>query len=931
MSNTENHYHESLLLCAPEEFPYSQADLEKLIDREQTIRTQWQLDVADGWDSAVNKARTPRIPGEIRPHGSKVSEQAASRYLAVEALPHAIEGVIALLNKLEAKTARKDKQDIETLSRLPWLEFTAIAFTTMVDCAIKRDNVATVIERIAGACEDEARFQHYAQMNESLYNRVISQQHKSGYNLEHIKNALTITMNRYAAGKYGDKVKHPEVEFEAWPKGKDSFSRWLGATYMEILIVTTGLFETRNDTYARDTTKRLYTTERFDSFVADTNNRIGLYGGYYLPLPVPPRDWTTTQRGGFWTRYVGQKKLIKNWGRGYQEEMLNHTEELSETVFPAINAAQHTAWRINSRVCAVLKELVEWGQPIAGLPAANDLPMPVCPKCGQHVEPGHACFVDPEADKKAKLRAKLKAENVERKKRGDKPIDIDAEIEPNRNPYLRDWKIKASRVHKENASMQGKRLNLHYTLDVVRLLEADERFYYVYQTDFRGRLYPLGRLHPQGTDWQKGILEFADGVELGEHGAKWLAVHLANCYGNDKVSYEERVKWVHDNEHWILECAHNPLDNTDKWASEDVDSPFCFLAACMEWEGYRREGNSYKSHCAVALDGSCSGIQHYSAMLRDEVGAIATNVKCLDAHAGKHDIYMEVASAAIKLIEQDIAKGGDGGKYAALVLGNKMIERKTVKRAVMTLPYGSKFSSCMEYIALDLVPKLAALGIEDTKEQRKISGYVAKRVWEAIPMIVQKAREGMGYLQKLAALFTGIKMPITWRTPTGFYVQQSYYSVEGRRINIFTGGSIVLKNNIPVWQAGTTRDRYTAQSTDDRVINPTRQVSGIAPNFVHSLDASHLMMSVKKAKSKGITDFALIHDSLGTHAGRTEEFAGIIRDCFHDLYAYNDPLGDITNHLLEQLPEELRQKAPTMPSEGDLGLEEIKKAVYLFA
>ena len=139
--------------------------------------------------------------------------------------------------------------------------------------------------------------------------------------------------------------------------------------------------------------------------------------------------------------------------------MLNHTEELSETVFPAINAAQHTAWRINSRVCAVLKELVEWGQPIAGLPAANDLPMPVCPKCGQHVEPGHACFVDPEADKKAKLRAKLKAENVERKKRGDKPIDIDAEIEPNRNPYLRDWKIKASRVHKENASMQGKRLN----------------------------------------------------------------------------------------------------------------------------------------------------------------------------------------------------------------------------------------------------------------------------------------------------------------------------------------------------------------------------------------------------------------------------------------------------------------------------------------
>lgn len=924
MSETsKNTYHESLLLCAPEEFPYSQADLEKLIEREQTIRTQWQLDIADGWDSAVNKARTPRAEGEIRPHGSKVSEQAASRYLAVEYLPYVIEGVIALLNKLEAKTARKDKQDIETLSRLPWLEFTAIAFANMIDCAIKRDNVATVIERIAGACEDEARFRHYATQNESLYNKIITQQHKSGRNVDHIKKALTVAMDRYAAGKYGDKAERPEVIFDAWPKGKESFSRWLGATYMEIIIVTTGLFETRNDTYVRDTTKRLYTTERFDSFITNTNNRIGLYGGYYLPLPVPPRDWTTTQCGGFWTKYAGQKKLIKNWNRGYQEEMLNHTEELAETVFPAINAAQHTAWRINQKVCAVLKELVEWGQPIAGLPAANDLPLSLCPKCGKTVEPGHKCFEDPDKAAKEKHRAELK-----RRKAAGEKIDIDAEIEPNRNPYLRDWKIKASRVHRENASMQGKRLNLHYTLDVIRLLETDERFYYVYQTDFRGRLYPLGRLHPQGTDWQKGLLEFADGVELGEHGAKWLAVHLANTYGNDKVSYAERVKWVHDHENLILACAENPLDCLD-WT--EADEPFCFLAACFEWAGYKKEGASYKSHCAVALDGSCSGIQHYSAMLRDEVGAIATNVKCLDPGAGKHDIYMEVANAAISLIEQDIAAAGDEGQFASFVLGNKMIERKTVKRAVMTLPYGSKFSSCLEYISLDLVPKITALGIDDTQKQKKICGYVAKKVWEAIPLVVQKAREGMSYLQKLAGLFTGIKMPITWRTPTGFYVQQSYYSVEGRRINIFTGGSIILKNNLPVWQAGTTRDRYTTQSTDDRVINPTRQVSGIAPNFVHSLDASHLMMSVKKARSKGITDFALIHDSLGTHAGRTEQFAEIIRNCFHDLYAENDPLGDITDHLLGQLPDGLRKKAPEKPSEGDLDLEEIKKAVYLFA
>ena len=208
---------------------------------------------------------------------------------------------------------------------------------------------------------------------------------------------------------------------------------------------------------------------------------------------------------------------------------------------------------------------------------------------------------------------------------------------------------------------------------------------------------------------------------------------------------------------------------------------------------------------------------------------------------------------------------------------------------------------------------------------------MAKKVWEAIPLVVQAAREGMSYLQRLANLFSTQALPITWQTPTGFWVQQSYYSVEGKRITIMTGGSIVLKNNIPVWKSGTDEDRVTFQSIDARTINPTRQVSGIAPNFVHSLDASHLMFSVCAAQKAGMNSFALIHDSLGTHAGKTEEFAGIIRDCFYKLYAENKPLETITRHLVEQLPSELQVKAPVMPKEGDLNLEEIKEALYLFA
>ena len=92
-----------------------------------------------------------------------------------------------------------------------------------------------------------------------------------------------------------------------------------------------------------------------------------------------------------------------------------------------------------------------------------------------------------------------------------------------------------------------------------------------------------------------------------------------------------------------------------------------------------------------------------------------------------------------------------------------------------------------------------------------------------------------------------------------------------------------------------------------------------------------MMFSVKAASKAGIKDFALIHDSLGTHAGQTEQFAQIIRQKFHDLYANYDPLKDITDHLASQILEADKAKLPDMPEEGGLDLNDILKAEYLFS
>jgi len=38
-----------------------------------------------------------------------------------------------------------------------------------------------------------------------------------------------------------------------------------------------------------------------------------------------------------------------------------------------------------------------------------------------------------------------------------------------------------------------------------------------------------------GADLARGILEFAEGKELGTHGLRWLKIHLANKIGKDKL------------------------------------------------------------------------------------------------------------------------------------------------------------------------------------------------------------------------------------------------------------------------------------------------------------------------------------------------------------------------------------------------------------
>ncbi|WP_338419767.1 DNA-directed RNA polymerase, partial [Xylella fastidiosa] len=103
---------------------------------------------------------------------------------------------------------------------------------------------------------------------------------------------------------------------------------------------------------------------------------------------------------------------------------------------------------------------------------------------------------------------------------------------------------------------------------------------------------------------------------------------------------------------------------------------------------------------------------------------------------------------------------------------------------------------------------------------------------------------------------------------------------------------------------GQFRLQPTINTLKDSGIDAHKQESGIAPNFVHSQDGSHLRMTVVYAHEKyGIESFALIHDSFGTIPADAGKLFKAVRETMVITYENNDVLADFYSQFADQLHE----------------------------
>ncbi|CAK9783453.1 DNA/RNA polymerase [Cutaneotrichosporon oleaginosum] len=590
----------------------------------------------------------------------------------------------------------------------------------------------------------------------------------------------------------------------------------------------------------------------------------------HLPMLIEPRKWVRWDDG----MYLDTNVEIMRFKDSIEQK--NHIAAASEQgylepIFHGLEVLSGTPWRINRKVFDTVLEAWNSGVGIADIPAAPencDYTLPEKPA---------SAATDPGA--RAAYHERMKAVLLQQRKD------------------------------------HGERCKFNYNLEIARAYLNDV-FYIPHNMDFRGRAYPIPpHLSPVGDDLCRGLLTFGISKPLGKTGLKWLQIHLANVYGFDKASFEERAQFARDHEADVFDSADNPLTGNRWWLQ--AEDPWQCLATCFELAAALRSPNpeTFESSIPVHQDGTCNGMQHYAALGGDVRGAKAVNLERGDRPA---DIYTGVADLVNAAIEEDRKAGLP---MALLIEGD--LGRKVVKQTVMTTVYGVTFIGAREQIARQLV----ARGGIHAEDIYPVSAYVARKVLASIGDLFSGARAIQDWLTLCARLIArsipasrllqateAVELPpgkgrtkanlakmdektrrettkarnlakelmtaVAWTTPLGLPVVQPYR--KGAKKQVMTSLQTV----------------YITDPHQMTEVAPMKQATAFPPNYIHSLDATHMLLTASACNSSGIT-FASVHDSYWTHASTVEAMSEQIRKQFIHLHS-DDLIGSLRKQFLEQ-------------------------------
>jgi len=275
-----------------------------------------------------------------------------------------------------------------------------------------------------------------------------------------------------------------------------------------------------------------------------------------------------------------------------------------------------------------------------------------------------------------------------------------------------------------------------------------------------------------------------------------------------------------------------------------ADDPWQCLAACMELRSALEspDPHAFESNFPVHQDGTCNGLQHYAALGGDSQGANQVNLGTAERPS---DVYSYVAAMVHDRVKADAA---NKVKQAMLLEGK--ISRKVVKQTVMTTVYGVTFVGAREQIERQLKD-----GKDIPPEECwSAAAYLAKNFMECIGDLFSGAKNIQAWLNLCAKLISKSIPPnrnphtlpppstkkrvstqdqtkneqmtaVVWTTPLGLPIVQPYRKNKKKQVSTSLQSVYISDPNAPA------------------TVNSMKQASAFPPNFIHSLDATHMMLT----------------------------------------------------------------------------------------
>ena len=465
------------------------------------------------------------------------------------------------------------------------------------------------------------------------------------------------------------------------------------------------------------------------------------------------------------------------------------------------------------------------------------------------------------------------------------------------------------------------------------VLERGNKFWQEVSCDYRGReYYAESFLEYQGSDNARSLFLFQEPFVVTERGMFWFYVHAANSYNEsftvdqlkkerfaetdyskhledegldtisvDKMTIQDRYNWTQSRFNKILDWGREAS------LRDEAEKPYALLAVCIEiFKAHlcKVQGIACQSQLPIPIDGSNNGWQHLAAISKDkEAGELVSLTKTVI----QKDFYVAVAKDLIKLMP---------AWFEEKNMPMKHIRKGISKRGSMTRAYsaGKKRIAKNMYDDCHVEGFSALYGITEA-DTETLSGNLIN----AINHVCAGPLKTTKYLQKMAEyVLNQGRNTITWLSPSGFpVVYKAYLQREDKQRGTIRG----IKGSKDGRIMHVVRVDVTGKA-GEKVPCRRSFASGIAPNYIHSLDAAHMAKTIVAFPGS----FAAVHDSFATHASMVDMLQEVTKEEFVKQYDVDNYFDIIKENLIGDDTE-----CTVVPPElGILKIKEVMNSDYFF-